>query len=105
MTQIVEQKRWQNEVNPRDPDWLAAKVAHVGVERFGSSHRQDHRAQSDKRANEIRGEEVDGVERVEHRQDDLGLVHDVDQSKHRERREIDKHDRTEHQAEPCRGTG
>ena len=65
---VVEQQRGQHEIEPRDADRLAPEMAHVGVERLGPGHGENHRAHGDERAHEIGREEVTGVERVEHRQ-------------------------------------
>ena len=59
-------------------------MPHVGVKRLGARQREDDRAHREKARERLFDEEAGGVHRVDHRQDDLRPVDDVDQAKHRE---------------------
>ena len=77
-------------------------MPHVGVQRLGARHGEDDRAHREEGAHRLVDEEADRVQRVDHRQDDARPVDDVHDAEHRDRDEIEEHDRPEHQADPGR---
>jgi hypothetical protein len=77
-------------------------MAHVGIERFGSSQRQHDRAHGQEGPQRLFHEESGRVQRVDHRQDDARLVRDMDEPEHGQDTEIEDHHRTEHQPDAGR---
>ena len=45
LAEVIQQKGREDEIEPGPVDRLAAKMAHIGIERFGTGHRQHHGAE------------------------------------------------------------
>jgi hypothetical protein len=68
-------------------------VTHVGVQRLGTSHYQEHGAEDEQRQARVRGKQPDripGIRGLEH----LRRLQDLHGSEHRQRDEPEDHDRT-----------
>ena len=69
LTHVVEDQRREDQVEPRHGDRLAAEVAHIGIECFGTCHCIDDGAEREKRIERVRNEEPPDVYRVERSED------------------------------------
>ena len=98
LAEIVEDEPGQDEGEPGDADRQAAEVAHVGVERLGSRHRQHDGAQRHEglRARDLEeAERAERVERLEHAR----VLDDLVEAEHAQDREPGQHDRPEQLAD------
>ena len=69
LAEIVQHQRGGDETEPADAHRLLAEVPHVGIERLGAGHGEDHRAEHDEGLRHVAGEEGQRVQRVERRED------------------------------------
>ena len=79
LAEIVEGQRRQDEAEPGGADRRAAEMAEIGVERLGSGHGQEHRAEREQPGRAVVDQEAEAMERVD-RADDAGIVQDVHQA-------------------------
>ena len=100
LTEIIEQQARHDEAEPAHPHRPAAEMAHIGIKRFRTRHRQHHRTQRQEGEDLVRDEELDGVPRVERAQD-FGRLDDLDRAQHCDDGEIDDHHRREQRAHLC----
>ena len=70
-------------------------MSHVRIERLGSGHGEDDRPHCNEGARRLLDEEGQEVQRIDRRQDHLWPVDDVHHAEHRDRHEIEEHDRPE----------
>jgi hypothetical protein len=94
LAEIVDDERGKHQAEPGGTNRVFAEMAHVGVERLGPGHREEHRAQNDQPDHPVVREEVGrvvGIERVQ----DLEIVADMHEAEDRERDEPHQHDRPE----------
>ncbi|MNS73160.1 hypothetical protein D3C72_1065920 [compost metagenome] len=98
LAKVVEHQRRQHQDEPGAGDRLAAKVAHVGVQRLGTGQRQHHRAEDGHAHAGVNHEEVhrpDRVECLEH----FRALRDAMRSQRAQRHEPGDHDRAEQLAD------
>ena len=98
LAEVVQHQRRQDEEIPAVADGLGAEVAHVGVQRLATGHRQHHRAEDEDAAPAVLGEETDavqGIQCVEH----FRVMGDVEHADDGQHREPQQHHRAEHLAD------
>ena len=79
LSDIVEDQRRQDEHVPRNRDRNAPEVRHVGVERLGARHAENHRAENQKAEDAVMRDEPDAVQRID-RTENRRMLHDRKQS-------------------------
>ena len=103
LPEVVQRERREHHGGPGQPDRPAAEMPHVGVERLGSGHRQEHRSHHPQRAKAVLDEELDGHRRVD-RPEDHRPVKGVKQSQRRQDDEPHQRYRAEVRRHPLRAT-
>ena len=72
LAEIIEHQAGIDEAEPGEADRLAPEMAHVGIERLGAGHGEEHRAHGEEGELRIVGEEFDRPVRAQ-RAEDLGM--------------------------------
>jgi hypothetical protein len=65
LAQVVQHQGGQHQAEPRNPDWLLAEVAHVGVHRLAAGYHQEDRSQHGKTRKPVLSKKVEGMPRIE----------------------------------------
>ena len=97
LAEIVQQQARHHETEPRQAHRSATKMSHIRIERFGTGHGQNDRAEREERHRPVGDEEhyrIIGVERPQ----DIGVLNDLVETQTRDRDEIDDHDGGEQRA-------
>ena len=94
---VIEQQRGHDKEDPRHADRVAPEMPHVRIKRLGAGHRQHHRTHRDEPGDRRGEEELHRIPRVEHLQDDDGIIEDVPHPEHGNHDEVKDHDRAEQQ--------
>ena len=68
LAEIVQQQRRQHDDHPGLPDRLFAEMAHIGIQRLATCHRQHDRTERDKRGPRFVREESGGIKRIDRHQ-------------------------------------
>ena len=87
LAEIVQCEARQDQPGPRHGNRFAPEVAHIGIERLGACHREEHRAKDDEAQHLMRQQEHHGVVRAERVEDCKTVLHDVIDAKRAERDE------------------
>ena len=90
LPEIIDHQRGQHETEPGGLDRLAAEMAEVGIERLAAGDREEHRAERDQADEAVAGEERHRVIGID-REEDAGIVADVQQPGGRDGEEPDHH--------------
>ena len=64
LPQIVQRQRRQHDEQPGGLDRPFAEMPEVGIERLGTGHGEEHRAERDEADQAVMKHEIDGVERI-----------------------------------------
>src|SRR3546814_1813471 len=76
LTHVIECQTRQHDADPRELDRLAAEMAEIRVQGFGTGQRQHDRTHRREHFPAARDEEVPGMQRIE-RRENLRLLDDV----------------------------
>ena len=105
LAEVVQDEGGEDDEVPARTDRLLAEVSHVGVEGFGTGHREEDGAEDEHAKARLGVEETDGLERVEGVQNHRGLRCMGDQRTHAGDGDTDEPDqghRSEIHADPAR---
>ena len=94
LPEVVQVQGRYRDDEPREPDWPATELPHVGIERFSTRHTQDHRSQSQECQHGFTAEETHCIHRVNRRNDLRGLDQ-ASKAEYSNRDEPDEHHWTE----------
>jgi hypothetical protein len=98
LPEVVEHQRRHDEAKPGEADRRAAKVAHVGIQRFAAGHRQNDGTEGEESQPRMGADETDGIERIEGKQNS-GVLGNFERAENTENGEPADHDRTEQLAD------
>ncbi|MNY28793.1 hypothetical protein D3C86_1627940 [compost metagenome] len=98
LTEVIQHQRWQHQNEPRAGNRLAAEVAHVGVQRFGTGQGQYHRAQDCHAHAGMNDEETHAPHRV-HRLQHFRVLNDAVDTQCPQHHKPGHHDRSEQNAD------
>ena len=94
LAEVVQDQGGQHHEVPRELNWLAPEVSHVGVEGLAAGDHEEDGAQGEEGLHRRFGEEVRRIDRVDRLQH-AGPLNDLVQTEARQGGEPDHHDRTE----------
>ena len=94
LTKILQRQTGKGDRQPGRADRTFSEVAHVGVQRLGARHRQEHAAQNDETQEPVADQQVDAIIGTDSAQDLRGLD-DLAHAEDRQHQEPDHHDGAE----------
>ncbi|MPM32406.1 hypothetical protein SDC9_78968 [bioreactor metagenome] len=101
LAEVAQRERGHGNAEPGEANRLAAKVAHVGIERLGTRHAQHHRAQDDEAHHRVVEDEAQRIVRAQAHQN-AGVLVDVPQPQQPDADEPHQHHRAKELADARR---
>ena len=98
LAEVVQHQGRQHNREPVEPDRSAAEMAHVGVERLGPCHGEEHRAEGEESDPAVTGEKADRVQGVQ-RHEYARIAHNLQQPADGQHDEPRRHDRAKEGAD------
>ena len=97
LAKIVEGEAGENKPEPGHPDRRFSEMSHVGIQRLGAGHAQEHRAKHDEGGRPVRHKESEGMRGIQ-RCKDRRIIADMHQAERGEHQKPDRHQGPEHKA-------
>ncbi len=94
LPEIIQRQRREHQTEPCPLDGAAAEMAEIGIKRFGTGDRQEHRAEHDDAVKAFIGQKLHRVPRIEGKEN-AEIIRDMNEAGETHHEEPDRRDRPE----------